>query len=47
MQINLTTESKEFLLSCKNMDWENMANLTIALENAISLIEEFIREKNV
>lgn len=32
----------EFIQTCEEMDWENMANLTICLENAIHILKSIV-----
>lgn len=32
----------EFIQNCEDMDWDNMANLTICLENAIHILKDIV-----
>ena len=42
----MTNETKyniaEFIQTCEDMDWNNMANLTICLENAIHILKSIV-----
>jgi hypothetical protein len=35
---------KDFIKSCDKMDWDNVSNLIIFLENSILLLKESIKE---
>ena len=44
MTDDLKKEIKGFVENCRKMDWDNVSNLIIFLENSLMLLEKTIKE---
>lgn len=44
MTDDLKKEIKRFVENCRKMDWDNVSNLIIFLENSLMLLEQTTKE---
>lgn len=44
MTEDLKKEIKGFIENCRKMDWDNISNLVIFLENSLMLLEQTVKK---
>ena len=42
--IKLEYDIPGFIQECENMDWDNMSNVTICLENALQILKGIVKQ---